>query len=101
MNTRKILLAYASRYGSTKEVAEIITNTMRECGLDVELQPVLEVKSLDNYEAVVLGAAIYNAHWHQDAHQFLSQHRENLRQRPVAIFALGPLSRSAAAVSRS
>ena len=101
MNTRSILLAYASRYGSTQEVAETITAALREAGMEVEIKPMQEVKRLDNYDAVVLGAAIYGARGHPDTHQFLSQHRETLIQRPVAIFALGPLSRSAAAMQRS
>jgi menaquinone-dependent protoporphyrinogen oxidase len=101
MNTRSILLAYATRYGSTQEVAETITAALREAGFEVDIQPMQEVRMLDNYDAVVLGAAIYNTRWHPDAHHFLSQHQETLRQRPVAIFALGPLSTSDAAMLRS
>ena len=58
MNTRSILLAYATRYGSTQEVAETITATLREAGLKVDMQPMQDVRTLDNYDAVVLGAAI-------------------------------------------
>ena len=94
MNTSRILLAYATRYGSTQEVAEIIASTLREAGFAVDIQPMQNVKALATYDAVVLGAAIYNARWHPDAHQFLSQHQEALSQRPVVIFALGPLSTS-------
>ena len=101
MNTKSILLAYATRYGSTQEVAETITAALREVGLEVDIQPMQEVKTLANYDAVVLGAAIYNAKWHPDAHQFLSQHQEALSQRPVVIFALGPLSTGDAAMRRS
>jgi menaquinone-dependent protoporphyrinogen oxidase len=101
MNTRSILLAYASQYGSTQEVAETIAATLRKAGLEVDLKPMQDVKRLDNYAAVVLGAAIYNARWHPDAHHFLSMHTETLRQRPVAIFALGPLSTGDAAMRRS
>jgi len=101
MNTRSILLAYATRYGSTQEVAETIAASLRQAGLEVDIQPMQEVQRLDNYDAVVLGAAIYNTRWHPDAHQFLSQHQEALRQRPVAIFALGPLSTGDAAIRRS
>ena len=101
MNTRSILLAYASRYGSTQEVAETITAALRQAGFEVDMQPIQEVKALDDYTAVVLGAAIYNAHWHPDAHQFLTQHQATLSQRPVAIFALGPLSTGDAAMRRS
>ena len=97
MNTRSILLAYATRFGSTQEVAETITAALRQAGLEVDMQPMREVKALDNYDAVVLGAAIYGARWHPDAHQFLSQHHEALTQRPVVIFTLGPLSPSDAA----
>ena len=92
MNTKSILLAYATRYGSTQEVAETIAAALREAGLEVDIRPMREVRTLDRYDAVVLGAAIYNTRWHSDAHQFLSQHQAALRQRPVAIFALGPLA---------
>ncbi|MBI5878296.1 MAG: flavodoxin domain-containing protein [Chloroflexi bacterium] len=101
MNAKSILLAYATRYGSTQEVAEAIAASLRDAGLRVDIQPMLEVQRLDSYDAVVLGAAIYNARWHPDAHQFLVQHQGILRQLPVAIFALGPLSTSKAAMQNS
>jgi len=101
MNTKSILLAYATRFGSTQEVAEAIATALREAGFEVELQRMQEVQRLDGYDAVVLGAAIYNTHWHQGAHKFLSQYQETLCQLPVAIFALGPLSASEVAMERS
>src|SRR5512139_2951470 len=101
MNTNSVLLAYATRFGSTQEVAESVAASLREAGLEVDLQLMRQVESLDQYEAVVLGAAIYNSKWHPDAHQFLSQHQEALRQRPVVIFALGPLTSGAAPMRNS
>jgi menaquinone-dependent protoporphyrinogen oxidase len=101
MNTNTVLLAYATRFGSTQEVAETVAASLREAGLKVDLRLMRQVESLDQYEVVVLGAAIYNAKWHADAHQFLAQHQEALRQRPVVIFTLGPLSTSAAAKRNS
>jgi len=101
MNTRSVLLTYATKYGSTQEVAETIAAALRAAGLEVDIRPMQDVKRLDNYDAVVLGAAIYAARWHPEAHQFLSQHQEALSQQPVAIFALGPLSTSHAAMQRS
>ncbi len=79
MNTKSILVAYASKYGSTEEVAETIGQVMSETGFQVDLQPVADVKSLEAYDAVVLGAAIYSTHWHPDAHAFLSKNQEILR----------------------
>jgi menaquinone-dependent protoporphyrinogen oxidase len=57
----------------------------------VDVQPARDVQSLEGYSAVVLGAALYMYRWHKDARRFLSRHREALTQRPVALFALGPV----------
>lgn len=86
-----VLVTYASRYGSTQEVAEAIAASLRERGLELDIQPLQEVHALEGYGAVVLGAPIFYGRWHKDARRFLSRHREALTQRPVAIFALGPL----------
>ena len=89
--SNRILVAYATRYGSTQEVAEAITARLREGGLEADLQPMRGVQTLEGYHAVALGAPFYIGKWPKDAHQFLSRHQEALTQRPVAIFALGPI----------
>lgn len=91
MQTR-VLVAYASKYGSTQEVADAIASTLRENGLTVDLKSVKEVKSLEEYTAVVLGAPLYIARWQKNARSFLSKNHETLTKMPVAVFALGPLS---------
>lgn len=85
-----VLVAFASRSGSTQEVAEKIAATLREGGLAVSIQPMRDARTIDAYSAVVLGAPLYMFHWHKDALTFLSRHRNALTQRPVAVFALGP-----------
>lgn len=85
-----VLVAYATRYGSTKEVADAVGATLRESGLEVEVRSAADVQSLDGYDAVVLGAAFYMYRWHRAARRFLSRHRKALTGRPLAIFALGP-----------
>lgn len=90
--TARILVAFATHYGSTQEVAEAIAAALRERGLEVDLQPMSETRTLEGYRAVVLGAPLYIGHLHKDAQSFLSRHREALAQRSVAIFALGPVS---------
>jgi menaquinone-dependent protoporphyrinogen oxidase len=85
-----VLVGYATRYGSTQQVAEAIAATLRECGLAVDNQPMREVRTLKGYGAVVLGAPLFMFRWHKDALRFLSRHREALTRRPVAVFALGP-----------
>jgi menaquinone-dependent protoporphyrinogen oxidase len=85
-----ILVGYATKYGSTKEVAEAVAATLREGGLEVDLRPMRDVRSLEGYGPVVMGAPLYMFRWHKDAKSFLSRHREALTKRPVAVFALGP-----------
>jgi menaquinone-dependent protoporphyrinogen oxidase len=86
-----VLVGYATRFGSTQEVAEAIAATLRESGLEVDLQPLRQVRKLEGYRGVVLGAPLFMFHWHKDALRFLSHHRKALLQRPVAVFALGPV----------
>ncbi len=50
-----LAVTYATRYGSTKEVAEAIVATLREHGIAVHVEPAREVRSLEGYSAVVLG----------------------------------------------
>lgn len=86
-----VLVAYATRYGSTKEVAEAVADTLRQSGLAVDCQPAHDIRSLEQYSAVVLGAPLYMGHWHKDAIQFLERYGATLATLPVAIFALGPV----------
>ena len=88
--TTSVLVAYATRYGSTPAVAEAIATTLGEFGLEIGLQPVRDVRALTEYSAVVLGAPLFMFRWHKDALRFLSRHRQALTERPVAVFALGP-----------
>ena len=55
----RVLVAYASAYGSTQEVAETVAATLREHGQTVDLQPVRNVQTLEGYGAVVLGALVF------------------------------------------
>jgi menaquinone-dependent protoporphyrinogen oxidase len=87
-----VLVAYATRHGSTQEVAEAVAAELRERGLAVNIQPMRKVRTLEGYGAAVLGTAIYMFRLHKDARRFLSRHRQDLTKRPVAIFALGPFN---------
>jgi menaquinone-dependent protoporphyrinogen oxidase len=86
-----VLVGYATRYGSTQEVAEAVAVALREGGLEVDLQPIQKVRTLAGYSAIVLGAPLFMFHWHKDALHFLGQQRAALMERPVAVFALGPV----------
>ncbi len=88
--TKNILVAYATQYGSTHEVVEKLAKALESHGLEVDLQPARGVRSLDKYDAVVLGAPLLMFKWHNDALNFLARQRKALSQMPTALFALGP-----------
>jgi menaquinone-dependent protoporphyrinogen oxidase len=86
-----VLVTYATRSGSTQEVAEQIVATLREKGVEVSLQPARQVETVEGYSAVILGAPLYIGRWLKDARYFLKRHKASLADLPVAVFALGPL----------
>jgi menaquinone-dependent protoporphyrinogen oxidase len=88
MNT---LVAYASKYGSTVEVAEAIARVLRERVIHVDVRAAAEVEDLDGYDAVVLGGGIYMGRWHRNARGFARHFADELEALPVAVFALGPV----------
>ncbi len=85
--SQSVLVGYATRYGSTQEVAEAVAAALRECGFEVDVRPTREVRTLEAYGAVVLGAPLFMFRWHKDVLRFLSRHRNALKERPVAGFA--------------
>jgi menaquinone-dependent protoporphyrinogen oxidase len=86
-----VLVAWATRYGSTEEVAHAIADDLLKQGLAVNAQPISAVDSLERYDSVVLGFALYMARMHKDARRFLQFHRDQLLLRPVGLFVLGPV----------
>jgi menaquinone-dependent protoporphyrinogen oxidase len=85
-----VLVAYGSKRGSTKEVAEAIAEKLNHVGRKVEVRRAADVEDLTPYDSVVLGGSLYFGRWHADAVCFLSKHRRELSYRPVAVFAFGP-----------
>ena len=104
-----VLVAYATRHGSTREVAEEIAATLRALGADVELRDARGAPApggfargqAGSWSLVVLGAPLYSGRWHRDAHRFLRRHRQDLAGVPVAVFGLGPRSADEQAWRRS
>ena len=86
-----VLVAYASKRGSTAEIAETVAATLRREGLGVCLEPAGGVGSLERFDAVVLGSAVYMKRWPGDARHFLKKHRKALRQMPFWVFNSGPV----------
>lgn len=86
----KILVAYASKYGSTREIAKKIGEDLRSAGLEVDIRPVAQVTSIDPYQAVVLGSAVYIGKWIKEVEAFLKANVKPLSERSVWLFSSGP-----------
>lgn len=85
-----VLVAYATRYGSTHEAAEAVAAALADRGVATRTALLGEVTDLTGCTGVVVGAPLFMGAWHMDAHAFLRAHREALARLPVAVFALGP-----------
>jgi menaquinone-dependent protoporphyrinogen oxidase len=88
MTSNKILVTYASRSGSTAEIAEAIGKSLTQDGMQVDVLSMQDVKDLSSYRAVVAGSAMRNAKWLPEAMQFVETHRSVLSQKPFATFTV-------------
>ncbi|MCK6628275.1 MAG: flavodoxin domain-containing protein [Anaerolineae bacterium] len=86
----KVLVTYASKYGSTAEIAEVIGKELIKREYEVEVKPISEVGSLAEYDGFVIGSAVYAGSWLKGATKFLRTHQEMLASRPVWLFSSGP-----------
>jgi menaquinone-dependent protoporphyrinogen oxidase len=86
----RVLVAYASRAGSTAGVAEAIGKTLAEdlaeVGAQVDVRPMERVEDLAPYRAVVAGSAIRGGKWLPEAMEFVRAHRTELARKPFAAF---------------
>jgi menaquinone-dependent protoporphyrinogen oxidase len=85
-----LLIAYGSKRGSTREVAEALAKKLSEGEREVELRRAADVEDLTPYDGVILGGSLYFGRLHVDVVRFLAKHRRTLSELPVAVFALGP-----------
>ncbi len=90
-----MLIAYASRHGATRGIAERIADRLRAAGFEVDLRPAAEVREVAAYDAVVVGGAAYMYHWLKDATRFVERNRALLATRPTWLFSSGPVGTDA------
>jgi menaquinone-dependent protoporphyrinogen oxidase len=86
----KILVAYASRHGSTAEISQTIGEVLQQRGFEVDVQDVEQTNQLTGYDAFVFGSALYAGDWMKSAAECVIDKQEMLQQKPVWLFSSGP-----------
>jgi menaquinone-dependent protoporphyrinogen oxidase len=89
----RVLVAVASRHGSTTEIAERIAAGLHAGGLEIDIQRigVDHDADLTRYDAFVVGSAVYEGHWLRSGRRFLTDNQDQLRRAPVFLFSSGPI----------
>jgi menaquinone-dependent protoporphyrinogen oxidase len=86
----KLLVTYASKYGSTAEIAEVIGQELSKHEYEVEVKPVEQAGNLAGYDGFVIGSALYAGGWLKPAAEFLRTNQDELAGRPLWLFSSGP-----------
>jgi menaquinone-dependent protoporphyrinogen oxidase len=92
--SRKVLVAYATKMGATATIAGVIGSELRAAGHQVDVHEIGAVLAVSEYDAVIVGSAIYKGRWRSEAVRFLRDHERQLRSRPVWLFHSGPIGPS-------
>lgn len=91
-NTMNVLVAVASKHGSTWEIAQTIGEVIADYGINVTVAQVDDFADISDYDAIVLGSAVYMGRWMRSARTFIRKHLRVLQSRPVWLFSSGPAS---------
>src|SRR5215207_3036856 len=88
----RVLVTFASKHGSTHEIAEAIAAALRAENLTVDLKDAADVKAIAGYyDAVIFGSAVYAGSWLPEAKQLAERQHAALASLPVWLFSSGPI----------
>lgn len=87
----RVLVSAASTHGATAEIGRGMAETLRRCGIDVDVAQPDHITDLHRYDGFVLGSAIYRGRWKPEAVTLLRNHSEVIRSRPCWLFSSGPV----------
>ena len=80
------LVGYATRSGSTRDVAQIIAEELREQGLSADLIDLAELPQAEGYDLLVIGSGIHGGQWFIEGLEWIRTHASVLEKTPTAVF---------------
>jgi menaquinone-dependent protoporphyrinogen oxidase len=87
-----VLVIVGSKHGSTREIAAAITEQLTKSGQHATIVNADNPPSdLAQYDAFVIGSALYMGHWTKEARHFIDEHATLLATKPIWLFSSGPL----------
>jgi len=89
VNTMRVLVGYASRFGSTRDIANRIADAIRRAGREVDVRPVEAISDVERYGAVVFGSGVYDGSWTPAATDLMRRHAGILAHKPLWLFSVG------------
>jgi menaquinone-dependent protoporphyrinogen oxidase len=87
----RVLVIAASKHGSTAEIATALGEALAHRGISATVADAGDVADLEEYDAVVLGSAVYAGRWRKEARELAETHGSFLASRPVWLFSSGPV----------
>ena len=91
----KVLVCAASKYGATSEIAQAVADVMAGRGCEVTVLPPEKVGAVEEFDAVVLGSAVYMGQWMKPARELAERSASALAARQVWLFSSGPIGEPA------
>jgi menaquinone-dependent protoporphyrinogen oxidase len=91
----KVLVCAATKYGATGEIANAVADVLAEKGLEVTVIPPGQAGVIEQFDAVVLGSAVYMGQWMKPARELVDRSAAALAARPVWLFSSGPVGEPA------
>jgi menaquinone-dependent protoporphyrinogen oxidase len=93
----RVLVVVASKYGSTRGIAAALaeelpaTEAGKGAGLTAARYDAGHAPGPGNFDAVLVGSAVYAGRWREEARDYVTAHAGQLRDKPVWLFSSGPI----------
>ena len=91
----KVLVCAVSKYVATNEIAQTVADVLSQRGCEVTVLPPEKAGAVEEFDAVVLGSAVYLGQWMKPARELAERSAGAIASRPVWLFSSGPIGEPA------